>query len=366
VTLDRREVLAGSAALLASCASGSRRPAAAGELSLDALLEAHADALPENKGGANHYPMAAETLEALDRPDAIEAAWVAGASAYAGPAPQMAVLAHPESRAAALGDYERYGDWLDFFRAELAREPWRAVVARWTPRLAPGVSAAVFHGVIRTAHAVRALRRRETRARQDELATALAYWTARYAPLETADDGPDLRTPLAVLQFRWVDELEDVPFHDVHARLARAPIAPRVTLASAAASAEQELDALVRESAASFLEMLVLERHRLWLLHTVTGPAAAALLVPELDAQDAQALALYSRQAVAALYVAFGAPHTPGAQLRATTPPWSELTNRAAESRSVHTIKLVEALARLRDDDDALCRSVAAQWFEWT
>jgi hypothetical protein len=32
----------------------------------------------------------------------------------------------------------------------------------------------------------------------------------------------------------------------------------------------------------------------------------------------------------------------------------------------VHTIKLVEALVRYRDLDDPLCRSVAAQWFEWT
>ena len=56
-----------------------------------------------------------------------------------------------------------------------------------------------------------------------------------------------------------------------------------------------ELDALVREAAAVFLEMLVLERHRIWILHTVTGPAAA--------------------------------------------------------------------LARHRHVDDALCRSVAAQWF---
>jgi hypothetical protein len=360
--LDRRELLAGGAALVASCASGARPRAPGGAVSLDELLEANADVLPERAGaGANHYPMAAEALEALGHPDAIEDAWRTGAAAYAGSVPRVATITDV---GAALGDYGRYGDWLDLFRAELAREPWRAVVARWTPRLASGVSAAVFHGVIRTAHAVRALQRSESDARRGELAVALAYWAARYAPLAAEAGGPELRTPLAELEPRWIDEDEDVPFDAVHARLGRAPIAPPVVLGDR--EALEELDALVREAAGVFLEMLVLERHRLWLLHTVTGPAAAAILVPELEPEGARALAAYSRQAVVALYVAFGAPCTPGAHLRASTPDWSELTRRAAQSRSVHTIKLVEVLTRHRDQDDALCRSVAAQWLEWT
>ena len=361
MTLDRRELLAGGGALVASCASGARVSAARGAVSLDAVLEANAVVLPEKaSSGANHYPMAAEALEALGHPESIEEEWCTRAAGYAGTAPRVAALAGDES----LGDYGRYGDWLDLFRGELAREPWRAVVTRWITRLAPGVSAAVFHGVIRTAHAVRALRRRETSERRGELAVALAYWAARYAELPAAAGGPELRAPLAALEHPWLAEIEDVPFDSVHARLERAPIAPRVTLDGP--PAREELDALVREAAGAFLEMLVLERHRIWLLHTVTGPAAAALLVPELDANAARALAAYSRQAVVAFYVAFGAPYTPGAHLRETTPPWPELTRRAASSRSVHTIKLVEALTRYREVDDALCRSVAAQWFEWT
>jgi hypothetical protein len=363
MTLDRRQVLAGASALAASCASGARSAQGAGAVSLDAVLEANALVLPEAAGaGANHYPMAAEALEALGHPESIEEAWRAGAASYAGPAGRIAPI---DGWRTALGDYGRYGDWLDLLKGELEREPWRTVVARWTPRLAPGASAAVFHGLIRTAPAVRALRRGETRARQGELATALAYWAARYAELPAAEGGPELGAPLAALPHPWLDELEDVPFDAVHARLARAPIAPRVSLPDAGPPAEAELDALVRAAATAFLEMLVQERHRIWLLHTVTGPAAAALLVPELEPGDARALAAYSRQAVVAMYVAFGAPYVPRDHLRAETPPWPELTLRAAGSRSVHTIKLVEALSRFRAVDDALCRSVAAQWLEW-
>jgi hypothetical protein len=367
MTLDRRQVLAGGSVFVASCASGVAPRAADKAAPLDALLAAHADVLPEAAGaGANHYPMAAEVLETLGHAESIESAWSAGAASYAGAIPRSSARFDADE---ALGDYERYGDWLELFRAELAREPWRAVVARWTPRLAPGVSAAVFHGLIRTAHAVRALRRRDTRERRGELGIALAYWAARYDELRSDGAVAELRTPLARLAHPWIDDVEDVPFDDVHVRLARAPIAPRVTLEayeSASANALLELEALVREAAEAFLEMLVLERHRIWLLHTVTGPAAAALLVPELDARGARALAAYSRQTVVALFVAFGAPFVPRAHVRTQTAPWPELIERAAASRSVHTLKLVEALARFRHIDDPLCRSVAAQWFEWT
>ena len=362
MSLDRRHLLAGSGALVAGCAA--RGASAEPTDALDTLLLAQADVLPERAGaGANHYPMAAEALEALDRPELIPVAWRAGAAGYAGPLPRVAPLTDP---GAALGARERYGDWLELFRAELARAPWEAVVARWVPHLAPGASAAVFHGLIRTAHAVRALRRHASPARRDELAVALAYWAVSYVELAPDPAGPALRTPLAALRPRWIHEVEDVPFDDVHARLARAPLAPAVEPAALGADAQAELAALVREAAEAFLEMLVQERHRLWLLHTVTGPAAAALLAPELAPPDARLLAAHARQAALALFLAFGAPYEPRAHLRASTPPWPVLTRRAAESGSVHTIKLTEALLRFRHVDDGLCRSVVAQWLEWT
>ncbi|HVS19888.1 MAG TPA: hypothetical protein VMT18_14885 [Planctomycetota bacterium] len=356
-------MLAAGGALVASCASGTQPRATPAKAPLDELLAAHADALPEVAGaGANHDPMAAEALEALGHPEAIEGARSAGAQGCAGAPPRVAPIDDPD---AALGDWACYGDWLELFRGEIAREPWRAVLARWTPRLAPGVSAAVFHGLIRTAHAVRALHSRETPERRGELAVGLAYWAARYTPLAPAPDAPELSTPLSALSNRWVDEDGDLDFGRVHARLERAPVASAVGPTDLAAPALEQIERTVREAAGVFLEMLVLERQRIWLLHTITGPAAAALLVPELAPKDARALATYARQASAALVVAFGAPCTPGTHMRKNTSTWNELTARAAASRSVHTIKLVEALSRFRAVDDALCRSVAAQWFEW-
>jgi hypothetical protein len=175
--LDRRQFLAAGGGCLAWCGA-SPRPLGAKQTSpLDLLLEAHAEVLPEAAGsGANHYPMAAEALEALGYEEAIRDSWRKGASGYAEELPRVAAI---EDANDSLGAYDQFGDWLDYFRGTLRRESWRSVIAVWALRLAPGITAAAFHGVIRTGHAARALRLRETNPRTNELAVGLAYWAAR-------------------------------------------------------------------------------------------------------------------------------------------------------------------------------------------
>jgi len=366
--LDRRRFLATSGACLASCGGHTLRGAPVPAGRLDTLLAAHSEALPERAGaGANHYPMAAEALEAMGFEDRIEEAWIRGASSYAGPLPRSASLDGDRGGVGALGAfgaYERYGDWLDLFRRALDEAPWQTVLATWAPRLAPGIAAAAFHGVIRTAHAARALRHRETAPRRNELAIGLAYWAARYVELPV-DPSLDRHVALADLVFPWLDDDADVDFFAVTQRMTARPLAPRVSLDARASSPRADLELLVQEAAAAFLEMLVLERQRIWLLHMVTGPAAVELLLPDVDAAGARALVVYARQSVVAMFAAFGAPYTARAHLRELPGEWPSMTLRAAESRSVHTIKLIEALARFDRGDDPLLRSVAAQWLEW-
>lgn len=366
--LDRRQLLAAGGAGLASCGAGAPLRGTERTTRLDLLLEAHAEVLPERVGaGANHYPMAAEALEALGHEDAIDDAWRRGAAGYAGELPRVAPL---EGEADALGSYARFGDWLDFFRAALARAPWRSVVAEWAPRLAPGIVGATFHGVIRSAHAARGLRLRESTARKNELAVGLAYWAARYTELPVDErlggDGRSLRATLEGLEHPWLDENDDVDFFAVLERLTSTRLAPPVSLAERDTTPRAELELLVREAASAFLEMLVLERQRIWLLHTVTGPAAVELLLPDVDRAGARKLVEHARQAVVALYAAYGAPYAAGEHVRAFPGEWPALIARAAESGSVHTIKLIEALARFDRDGDPLFRSVAARWLEWT
>ncbi len=364
--LHRRELLAASAVGLAACGAGTRRGVDSRESRLDRLFEAHADALPENTGaGANHYPMAAEALTAMGFEAEIDDAWIDGVALYAG---ELGRAGRIDANVdAALGRYDRYGDWLDLFRSELRAPSWGDVVARWAPRFAPAISAAAYHGVIRTGHAVRSLRARDTPARRNELAVGLAYWASRYVELPTSQQPrANVAEMLAAQSHPWIGDSTDVEFSGVVERLTKRPIAPPVDVTDTGASARADLDALVHAAATGFLEMLVLQRSRIWLLHTVTGPAAVEWLLPELDANGARRLVEYARQSVVAMYAAFGAPFVARAHVRVSTDDWRTLIERAVDSRSVHGIKLLDALVRFDRDDDPLWRSVAAQWFEWT
>lgn len=366
--LSRREFLA-TGAMLASCESAPRTTPSTAVGALDQLLLAHAEVLPERAGaGANHYPMAAEALAAMGHEGAIEESWRRGAANYGGELRRIGSLA---DAADAFGAYERLGDLLDYFRGALQSESWRSVVGRWVVRLAPGLAGAAFHGVIRTGHAVRAMRVQDTAARRGELAMGLAYWAARYTELPTTTNGHDgprsLLQTLQGLQHPWLDDRQDVDFFAVLDRMTQrdAPIAPPMVLAPKDVSPAAELDSIVHAAAAAVLEMLVLEQQRLWLMHTVTGSAAVGLLLPEVDDAGARALVGYARQAVIAFHVAYGAPFTARAHLRPSPPTWPDLIERAAASRSVHTIKLIEALSRFDVAGDPLCRTVAVQWLEW-
>jgi len=76
----------------------------------------------------------------------------------------------------ALGRKECHGDWLRHFESELDNDPFRDVLAAWVERFAHDSGAFLFHGLIRTAHAARALQHKDTQTRRGELARGLALW----------------------------------------------------------------------------------------------------------------------------------------------------------------------------------------------
>src|SRR5262245_27763847 len=130
----------------------------------------------------NHGPMAAEALVGLGRDDIV----VAWADRY-----RRKLHAMPPSRSPittedwgeALGAIDRFADWVAFFRARLSEAPWQPVFREWIGRLLPATPSAGGHGLIRTAHALRALEDAETPLRVEELGVALAYWAAYYRKL---------------------------------------------------------------------------------------------------------------------------------------------------------------------------------------
>src|SRR5262245_38551426 len=160
---------------------------------LDDALERLRGTGPEAVHGApNHGPMAAEALIALGRPDEVPR-WLDDYRRELAPMPQARSPVTEATWHEALGANHRIADWQAFFVTQLAEAPWPAVFARWILRLIPGLMAGGTHGLIRTAHVVRALSQTATPLRVEELASALAYWAAYH---QTLPGVPRLRGPL--------------------------------------------------------------------------------------------------------------------------------------------------------------------------
>ena len=233
----------------------------------------------------NHGPMAAEALVALGRDDIV----VAWADRYRRQLDAMPPASSPVTSggwAQALGATHRFGDWAAFFRAQLAEAPWPVVFEEWIGRLLPATPSAGAHGLIRTAHALRALAAAETALRLEELGVALAYWAAYYRRLPgtprlagVLDLGAALqRIPL----FLSGQPRPGMP-RDVYLRVMRAH--GREFSEAVDGAAEPRSRAL---SARSPRPARVVSGERVpstpGILHTVTVPAALRLLLPHLPA----------------------------------------------------------------------------------
>jgi hypothetical protein len=319
---------------------------------LDDALTMFAATAPEYgpAGFSNHGPMAAEVLEQLGRSDAI-AGWAAAYRARLdeGPTPTPRPLSAQEWPDA-LGRHDRFPEWLSLFEAELADQPAHAVVGEWVPRLAPGTVAAATHGLIRTAHGLRALQTTETEARRLEVAQGLAYWACQYRELP----GP----PLLIGAQGVADALADLPYlpedtpeeSDITGQVAHvAEVSDEFEQAVAslgfAGSGVDLLDALASGGARAYLRNAE-KGHAIALLHTITGPLALELVLPWLAMEDRDAALAYAWQAVASIHVAYAIDRHPPEVDEADAPTTDALIERALASGDEHVLKLSEAALR--------------------
>jgi Questin oxidase-like len=321
---------------------------------LDDALKVFASTAPEfgRFGLSNHGSMAAEVLDQLGHPEAI-AAWAEAYRARLDPAPAPAD--RPLSEAdwpEALGVADRFPEWLALFETELADRPMTAVVEEWVPRLVPGIVGAATHGLIRTAHGLRAFGRVETSARRLEVAMGLAYWASRYQELP----GP----PLLIGHQDVPDALADLPYlpeetppafliSDVVAHMADIADEFEQAVSSLGPGGDvlSVLDALAVGGAQAYLRNA--ESHNvIGLLHAVTSPLALELVLPWLAEEDHDAALAYAWQAVASLHVAYDidrrAPTPPPQQEE--PPSDQDLIERALQSGDPHALKLTEAALR--------------------
>jgi hypothetical protein len=261
---------------------------------LDEAFERMAAASFELPNGfVNHGAMACEALAMLDCAGDIDS-W-ARRFARAGGAPVDPVTPAGFEWRPALGAYGRLPEWIGYFTQAIDDDGWPAVVAAWVPRLMPALRTALFHGAIRTAHAVRAIDTLDTPPRRGELARALGYWAARYRAGQPAGPLP--------------------PAGDA-----------RMAVIQAAADGARHY----------------LARPDIFHLHGVTGAMAVEILAAHIPAPDGAAALAQVHAEHAALYAAT----EPVTRPHPASPPGSDLAAAAVRSLDPHQVKLVEACRR--------------------
>ncbi|MCC3777261.1 questin oxidase family protein [Streptomyces sp. UNOB3_S3] len=326
---------------------------------------------------ANHGPMGAEALALLGHGDEVSR-WVEryrrAMEHHEPPAARFPLDPADESSwRPALGAFHRAGDWEALFTRELAGADWREVLVRWWPRLLPGLFAGLTHGLIRTAHAVRGLyaAERPTGLQLDELARGLAYWAARFTELPGRPrlaGTYDLAGAIAALP--------RVP-HDGPLR----PEVPRQRLErldrlpgygeALQALAPDHADRLLSEMTLRFADVYLAhpEVFPVPLIHGVTAPAAARLVLPHLppELHEPTLAALWQVHTAFLLVFTTGRRTEGGDAWRAeaeAAPALPELAARAAEHGDEHVIKFTEACLRehaLRPDPRYPAAAFAAQ-----
>jgi hypothetical protein len=316
---------------------------------LDDALRALAPFGPDLRNGlTNHAPMVVEALCALGRGDAAEA-WIAGYRALLLPEPPQTEPIAASQWRAALGREARGPDWTALLEAEVAEHPWREVLARWVARLAPGICAAATHGVIRVAHAARALAERETPPRLRELARALGYWAATYQVLPTAERGPagGLRAAEAIRRVEPMPaerrRFAGTIVSSLEALEAHPAFAPVIDLFDVDGDPDAAVSDLSEAFARAYLANATDWLGTIVFTHGVTSAAALRHLLPHLDREAARAALRYGWQAGAALYAAFGVAPAREGEIEAPRTGRDALVERALASGDEHAIKLTEA-----------------------
>jgi hypothetical protein len=310
----------------------------------------------DGPGMAVHGPMGAEALSSLGMAERV-APWTEQYKSRhpAIPAPSATTRLDPAGEASwrpALGDPGRLSDWARLFLAELSEHPWPDVVATWVPRLLPGYGGAFTHGLIRTAHAVRAA---ETTTEPsslviDELAKALAFWAGTFTTLPGRPVLAGTRSlDDAVARLPRPDDAWTPAEAGMFSRIGELPAFPdAVEALGPPASVEEALSDLT----ATFARLLLAQpdANPIGLIHAITPVAGARTLLPHLPSVSTRQL--YTQLWHVDAAIATGFTPAPASEATApdpgdTEPPDpSELVARAADHQDPHVVKFTEACLR--------------------
>jgi Questin oxidase-like len=309
----------------------------------DALERLDGVAFTMEPGFSEHGPMVAETISTLGRHDRV-APWADAYKAHyrhiPAPPPQSPIDGASETAwRQALGVTARSTDWFDFFRRELRERPWQDAIRGWVPRLIDGYAGGLTHGLIRAAHAVRAMPEdgAASSAQLAELARGLAYWAGAYA---VAPGHPDRHGDLSLAE--------------AVQRLPRGPSAgPSVPAAIESLGPIADAGEAMSRHTATFARVLLAHPElpmvpQIQLVHTITSVAALRNLLPFFPPAFAAHAYRRAWHFSASTVARLARPSAAEAQPEIAEPALrqDELIDRAIAHGDDHVIKLTEACLR--------------------
>src|SRR5581483_553930 len=239
-----------------------------------------------------------------------------------------------------------------FFVDELKTTPWRDVLNRWLAPLAPAVCASATHGVIRVAHAARALSLAETPVRLAELAAGLGYWAACYQELPTdLSASQPAGRPSRAIQRVAVVPLEQRKFTGtIVGSLERLDEFPAFAAVIGLADFTGEPSDLISDLTETFARVYLANAHdaltTIVFIHGITSGASLRLLAPHLREPLLREALRYTWQAQCGIYAAFGQHYTPEQDAVEPDESREKLIDMAVTNGDEHVIKLTEACLR--------------------
>jgi hypothetical protein len=216
--------------------------------------------------------------------------------------------------------------------------------------------AGATHGIIRTAHAVRALEAGQSPERLHEFGEGLAYWAARYQELPGRPTGSaGLGVAEALQRVRRIDDSQRGRFliFDAVRVLDEERFGDAINLVDPGDTPVDFLNDMTRVFVRQFIANA--GTAAIGFVHTVTAPAALRILAPHLSKETTETAMRYTWQACAAIYATYGRsdPRDPVAGDETQRFDREDLIDRAVATRDEHAIKFTEACLReyaLSDD----------------
>ena len=302
-------------------------------------------------GFSNHAPMVVEALAAMAQ-GAHAPTWFEARKHTIQLRPVSKTEIDPDHWRDALGEPERFTDWVNFFVQQMSKRGWHATLARFAPHLAPGFLSAACHGIIRVGHAVRALQHKDTQARRRELAYALAAWCSDYQVLREQESPAVPYGP-----YNGNEILETLPLLDESARKNDGAITTAVMqlrsrgsfftaigqlqMGDIAASVHE----LAQTAAQVFLHNARTPLGAIVFTHGITSVAAASHVAAHLTPERQRALLFEGFQAIAALHCVYATrPFAQSNRQTQLTP--EDLIAQAVSHGDDHVIKLTESCTR--------------------